>query len=270
MAFRAPRFSYENAYRDRGVANISLDSGTAHADFPLDNLMDDRIAFAFRMASADILRIDLDLGASFETGYDGILIGGQTYTPVISATVIEASDAAFTADWKLLGSTAQKSDGTAVSKLLNFPSSQRYIRFSSLFSSTYQITELVLTKIVTFTKDPDLRGSRDDHEHSFHRFAQPSGRSPTVQYGARRRRIDYQYDDLTGADLVAMDAFIDAVGMSTPFWVDPASFSTPPETDEPPLWMKFASPPVVTSGRMVPADGTEAKSFHLKLIESLD
>ena len=75
---------------------------------------------------------------------------------------------------------------------------------------------------------------------------------------------------MEGADLTAMEALISDVQMHKPFFVDPASFSTPPETDEPALWMKFATPPRVRNEIGVPNLGVKSKHFQLSLIESLD
>ncbi len=67
-----------------------------------------------------------------------------------------------------------------------------------------------------------------------------------------------------------MEALIADVGMAKPFWLDPASFSTPPETDEPVLWVKFAQPPRSEQGDTVPGSGVRNKHFRLSMIESLD
>ena len=91
-----------------------------------------------------------------------------------------------------------------------------------------------------------------------------------MQHGAARRVLEYRYRDLTGADLIAMEAFIAFVGMSKPFWVDPTSYTTPAGTDEPALWMKFLTEPRSREGHYIATDGTRSKHFQLVMIESLD
>ena len=58
--------------------------------------------------------------------------------------------------------------------------------------------------------------------------------------------------------------------MHRPFFVDPASFSTPPETDEPALWMKFNAMPEANNSVLVPMVNARSKTYSLQLIESLD
>jgi hypothetical protein len=127
-----------------------------------------------------------------------------------------------------------------------------------------------LSKIVTIGTGPDIRNTNDGYRDNVERQVQPGGQSPTVQLGPQQRFIEYPYAPIEGADLIAMEAFVAAVGMSKPFFVDPASFSTPPETDEPVLWMKFDDMPESKNTSLVPMRDARSKSFALRLIESVD
>lgn len=150
-------------------------------------------------------------------------------------------------------------------------SSERYIRVHVLGTATFEVSQIVLTKINTLGVAPDLRDSVDEKRDNFVRLVQPQGISPTVQLGPQQRFVQYSYDSpLSGGDLTKMEAMIDSVGMVKPLFVDPASFSTPPETDEPVLWMKFEVMPQVANSILVPKSNDRSKTFTLSLIESVD
>jgi len=136
---------------------------------------------------------------------------------------------------------------------------------------TPQLPQLILTKTVTLTVGPVLSDALDWKKPNISQLVQPSGLLPTIQHGPDQRVLEYDYQyRLSGADLTAMEAFIDYVGMHLPFFVDPASFSSPPETDEPVLWMRFAEMPQPRLAVDVPVTETRSKLFTLRLIESLD
>ena len=120
------------------------------------------------------------------------------------------------------------------------------------------------------TPGPVLVDSRDTYQHNYLRFETSSGQSPTLQLGSRQRVVTAEWERaLSGSDLTAMDAFLANVEMHRPFWVDLPSFSTPPETDEPVLWMKFQDEPERRFATQVPSAGTERRKFTLELIEHL-
>ncbi len=270
MAWRRPLYSYENALRERGIANVDLRVGSAVAGFPLDNLFDNRIGFVTRtLNGVTPTSIRLDLGASPTTGYRRITIAGQIGFNANTFSIIEASDAAFTADFALLGITPTGAvDGKATGVGFFF-SSQRYIKITQLFLGTHQLPEMTITKfvIISAAKSPEVSGAINGYRYNVSRLTQPNGVAPTVQHGARQRVIEYNYKDLTGDDLTAMQTFIDAVGMDQPFWLYPSSDSA---TDPAPLWMRFDREPVVTEGRRVPGAGTRSRNYNLKLLEVLD
>ena len=270
MAYRAPRFSYVHAIRDVGVAAITL-SDAASADFPVDNLIDDRAGTKFQFnASAVNPTIDIDLGASFDTGLSRLIIPSNHN---IESITVEDDDAA-----DFVGATTLHAADTSINAGTLYDSgpfdtgnsTQRYIRITINGTAQFKIPQLILTKIVTLVNGPFLRDSRDAKVANVARQVQPTGLSPTVQLGPQQRAIDYEYPLVEGADLTAMELLVNAVGMSFPFFVDPASFSTPPETDEPVLWMKFAEMPNSSNTVLVPSSQSRSKSYQLRLIESLD
>ena len=271
MAVRPPRFCYENAYRERGVANITLNKA-ADADFPVDNLIDDRGGTLFKQSATGSLIVAVDLGASFETGYDRIIVPKDhdvNWADALGSAVEDADDSSFTPSTQLLEVTGNA--GEQLQLDFTLASSRRYLRLAWFnISAKPQLPQLFVTKIVTFTKPPELAGALDEDRYNYSRHAQAKGVAPSVQHGPARRVLQYRYRDLTGADLTAMEAFIAFVGMSMPFWVDPTSYSTPAGDDEPALWMKFLHEPRAREGVYIATDGTRSKHFDLVMIESLD
>jgi len=271
MAYRAPRFSHVHAIRDAGASAIIV-SDTAHADFPKENLIDDRASTRF-MWSASVVdpTIDIDLGAGFVTGLERLIIPANHN--IESITVLDDDNLGFTSPATLHAADTGINAGTLYDSgpFDTGNSTQRYIRIQINGTAKFYLPQLYLTKIVTLTIGPTLADALDSARSNFTRLEQESGVSPSVQKGPDQRVLDYTYEfALSGADLTAMEAFIADVGMHRPFFVDPASFSTPPETDEPVLWMKFLEQPESRYFVDVPMNEARRKTFRLRLIESVD
>jgi hypothetical protein len=151
-------------------------------------------------------------------------------------------------------------------------SSVGFIRLGIIGGPTqFYLPQLVFTKVFAPTIGPVLGNAVDTKRANVTRLVQPTGISPTIQHGPQQRYLEYEYEyPLSSADLTSMEDLVATVGMSSPFFVDPASFSTPPETDEPALWMKFAEMPEARLSVLVPASNERAKTYRLRLIESLD
>lgn len=272
MAYRAPQYSHLHAARDAGASAITV-SNTAHADFPKENMIDDRPNGTLFKWSGSFTNptISIDLGAGFPTGLNRLIIPANHNIQELS--VIEDQTDTFASP-----TTLHSADTAPVPGVLydsgpfntNVSTSQ-FIRVTIIGTAQYFIPELFLTKILTFTPGPDLRNSTDGRVANVTRLEQASGISPTVQNGPNQRVIEYLYNSpLSGADLTAMESFINSVGMARPFYVDPASFSTPPKTDEPALCMKFVQMPELRYTVEVPMSGTRVKAVRISLIESVD
>jgi hypothetical protein len=139
-----------------------------------------------------------------------------------------------------------------------------------LGSAQHYLSQIVLTKIATLTVGPDLANSPDGYIDNVTQLIQNTGLRPRIQHGPQQRVIEYNYAPIEGTDLTTMEALIAAVGTSKPFFVDPASYSTPPQTDEPVLWMNFNDIPDSRNTVLVPMSNARSKAFSLRLIESLD
>ena len=274
MAYRAPRYSYVHAVRDVGASAISLNPGTADTDFPLDNLIDERAGTLFKFDSTESdPSIEIDLGADFVTGLTRLIVPMPHNIEVV---YVYDDDAADFVGLTTLGSKDPVTAGETLD-LTFTASTQRYIRIRlwNTSATLHYLPQLILTKVQEFDVGPVLGDALDGKAANVTRLNQPTGISPTIQHGADQRILEYFYENpLTDAggstDITDMEALVAAVGMYRPFWVDPASFSTPPETDEPVLWMKFAEMPESRLSVLVPASNDRAKTYSLRLIQSLD
>jgi len=268
MAYRAPRFCWVHAARTVGASAITV-SDTAHADYPKANLVDDRASTLFKWsASVTDPTIDINLGANYDTGINRLIIPYNHNIEQLS--IQEADNASFTLATTLLAATTSPVAGEQID-LTFADSTERYIRITIVGSDQYYLPQLVLTKVVTLTVGPDLSRSVDGYRSNTTRLEQNTGISPTVQHGPDQRVLEYIYEfGLSGDDLTNMEAMIAGVGMRKPLWVDPASFSATPATDDPPLWMKFDTPPQSLLFVNVASTGVKAKTYRLQLIESLD
>jgi hypothetical protein len=241
---------------------------TAHTDFPIDNLIDDRAGTLFKFAGTNLHTIDVDLGPDFDIGIDRLIIPANHN--ITWLRVREDSDSGY-------GSMQNLKDGVenVVGELIDLEfesaSTERYIRVDFYASAQHYLSQLVLTKIVTLDVGPALADSTDGKIDNVTRLERNNGQSPTIQHGPQQRVIEYEYESpLEGGDLTAMEALVNSVGMHRPFWVDPAEFHATPGTDEPVLWMKFAEMPESRNSILVPMNGARSKVYRLSLIESLD
>ena len=271
MVYRAPRYSYLHAARDTGGAAYVTVSDTEDPDFTKDNLFDDRAGTLFKWSASVVdptITVDLNSG-SFPTGFDRVIVPPDHTITRLSVT--EDDNSGFSTPTTLLADTTAPVPGEQIDLEFDIPSTERYLRLNIIGTNTHRLPQLVFTRIETLTVGPVLADALDGYEDNVTRLDQPTGLTPTVQNGPRQRVIEYSYEfPLSGADLVTMEGLISTVGMRYPFWVDPASFSTPLGTDEPALWMKFDRMPESRNAINVPMSGTRSKTFRLSLIESLD
>ena len=279
MAYRAPRYSYVHAAREVGADAITV-SDTAHDDFPVDNLIDDRAGTRF-MWSGSVVdpTIDIDLLAGFDTGLSRLILPANHN--VTSLYIEDDDNDGFSSPAALHASVGSPDTSPVPGTLYDSGafdtgnSTQQHIRINIVGTLQYYVSQIFLTKIMTIgagvAKGPSLADSPDFFRPNITQLGQPTGLLPTVQNGPDQREFELSYESpLDGADLTAMEALIAAVGMHSPFFVDPASFSTPPETDEPVLWMRFTERPDSRNSILVPMNGTRSKTFRLGLVESLD
>ena len=272
MAYRAPRFCHVHAARQRGWVQLSFDGDSVDADFPRYHLVDDRANTRFKFSGAPTdPNIDLDLGATPITGinrliippdhfFETLKIWGDSDSNFGSPDVLHATDTSVTA-----GQQIDLEFDTAAS-------TERYIRLDITGGpANFYCTQLYYTEIMTLDVGPDLSDSPDGYKANVTRIEQNTGQSPTILHGPQQRVLEYDYPaGLEGTDLTKMEAFIAAVGMDKPFYVDPHSFSDTPATDDPPIKMKFSEMPESRLFVNVASTGVERKTFNLKLIESLD
>jgi hypothetical protein len=272
MAYRAPRYSYVHAVRDLGVDAITL-SSAADADFPVENLIDDRAGTLFKVAAPTVaFDLEIDLGADFATdfpgGLDRLIIPANHNLTYFR--VWEDTDPGFGTKVALAGGKNQY-PGTLVDYEFT-ASSKQYLQVHITGASTaWQLPQFFLTKIVELDTGVALADSPDSKIDNVTRLERNNGQSPTIQHGPQQRVIEYEYESpLEGTDLTAMEALVNAVGMVRPFYVDPAEFHATPGTDEPALCMKFAEMPESRNSVLVPMNGERSKVYRLRLIESLD
>jgi hypothetical protein len=253
-----------------GASAITLDDGSAHADFPVDNLIDDRAGTLFKFAAPrTTAKIEIDLGADFVTGLERLIIPANHN--LVNIRVWQATESDYSGETSM-GSAIDVTPGTLIDyEFPTFTTSKRYIRLSIGGGPIqWQLPQMIFTKIETLTVGPDLANSADGYRANVTRLIQNTGLAPTVLHGPQQRVMEYNYAPIEGNDLTKMEALIATVGMDKPFFVDPASFSATPAADDPPIWMKFDDMPESRHTVLVPMSNAESKAFSLRLIESLD
>jgi len=275
MAFRAPRFSYFNYTRLKygdAAGNLTLGSGeSASASFPLSNVVDERDSVLFKF-STSYTNPSIIMNMDSTNGVNRLIIPANHN--VAEVFIEQADDITFVTNKE----TLHASDSSPVPGTLydsgefdTLTQSRQYIRVTFIGTGTYELGELFYTDVMTFSAAPNLQNSSDEFKANATRLEHTTGASPTIQHGPQQRVIEYEYESpLSGTDLTNLEALVAEVGMAFPFYIDPASFSTPPETDEPALSVKFASMPRTRNSILVPSNGTRSKTFTLDLIEAVD
>ena len=274
MAYRGLRFSHLHAFRDVGAAAVGYepsDSG-AEPDFPADNLIDDRNGTLFQLDTVNGQPgVWVDLGANFVTGIDRLIIPANHDWEKL--TVIESDGQNLDPVTRFLVDIAgiTVTAGTLIDIEFDLASTERYLLLTSVGGTAHICSQLIYTKIVTLSVDPKLAGATDEKHANFTQLDQSTGRSPRVQHGPDQRVFRFEWDTpIPSADVVKMEALIADVGMQHPFYIDPPSYSTPPETDEPVLCVKFVRMPRSLVSVAVPKSGTLQKTYSWDLIECID
>jgi hypothetical protein len=257
-------------------ASAITPSHTTATGFPKDNLVDDRAGTLFKWAASYTdPTIDVDLGATFVAdglsglerliipanhNIDSIYVQGDTTSGFSSPTALHATPGSPDTD---------HTAGTLIDiEFDTTSSSEQYIRIGIKGTAQYYLPQIVMTKIVTIGVGPKLEESIDSKVDNTTQIVQPTGLRPSVQHGPQQRVLEYLYENpLESTDLAAMEALVAAVGLHTPFYVDPASW-TPFDA---PLAVKFNGE-LPESRHSVLSDvaSAAAKNYRLRLIESLD
>lgn len=268
MAFRAPRYMHLHMIRDDvGIQGLTSALPT-EAAFPLDFLMDDRGSVPMTFAAdTNTHFIIMDRGSGTLDSVDRIIIPPNhnlTGTAVIQSDTVDTFPSP-TSVTTLTGLTP------GVQKDQSFTgNTERFWRIAFLSAGKWEISEMYFTSTVTLVGGIDMREMADELQDNFIGLNQSTGVAPRVQTGPAQRIIEHDYRLQRGDDLAKFEAFIARVGMTKSFFMDPASFSTPPETDEPALWVKFADPPLTPYDIAVPMNGIRQKRVLLRFIENID
>ena len=270
MSWRNIQAYYENFTRDEaGIAGLSSNNSVESA-YPLDALIDNRwtTKMKFAAAAADHY-IDIDLGADHSDTIGELIIpAGHSLDGIAMDLLADTTHPPTTSkdSWTQSGSGVIKRSFTAEAK--------RYYRLEMDTNGAHEFHQLILTNQKTFTAGPNWPKAPNRYRHSYIRFELPSGITPTLQTGTRRRvlQVDFPLVDDQDAtnDLATLRAWIEAVGMHHPFWIDPPSFSATPDADDPATPFKFDDEPDSEWGLIVPLNGIDAQAFTLPLIESVD
>lgn len=263
MSYRALQVYPENFVRDlAGIAGIVSDNAV-DSDHPLDNLIDDRPSTKMKFAAALANHfIDIDLGE--DTSIDTLIIpSGHSFGGVTVSLDSGSAHPPVTTTRPFAATAGLIKQGFAASD-------HQFWRLSVATSGVWEIPEIILTNVKTFTAGPVMEGEVDSFEHPFIRFTQPSGVSPTLSLGPRRRVIDLDYRRMQGTDLTIIEAWIETSGMHKAFWVTPPSFSATPDTDDPAIDCRFDEQPQSRWGVAVPNTEVEKKSFIIRIIENID
>ena len=275
MAFRNFRYAHLHAARDAGVSALTAPGHAIDADFPLDNLIDNRSSDPMKFATSKIdSRILLDRGAGTLDAVDRFIIPAGHNIDGVGGTVLldAADDEAMTTNNTVLVASVDNSQ-TVIDETFT-SNSQRYLRIwlgtSSSDAGAWEIPQMIWTSTVEFTAGPDLALTTDERITNATHYTQRNGMASSVQYGTTQRRFEVPYRRIGGADLTAMESLITAVGITKPLLVDPPSYSSPAATDEPVRWMKLASYPQSGYETFVPQKGSNYKRFNLSLIDHLD
>jgi len=274
MAYRAPLFSYQHAFRD-AYYDYGGDVSASHSintDHPLHGLFDNRLASLCQFAASQTdPYFQVDLGGGPETGFNRLIIPKDH--DISELKVEQADDEAFTTNVETLhASDSSITIGTIYDsgEFDTAASTRRHIRVTMVGTFIYYLPELYLTKLVSLTVGPDHTKTVDMQKSNATLIEQPTGLTMAVQHGSNQRVIEYEFTyPLESADITAVEALAAYVGTHRPFYLSPASFSATPDADDPPLFVRFTEMPRLQYGPAANL-GVEAKTATMTMLESLD
>jgi hypothetical protein len=263
MAWRNPRFSYLDALGDAyalAAGNITT-ANAVHADHPITRLFDGRRGPTFKFnASASDHTIVVDRGAGSLTAIDRVFVpwqawGGATFK-------LEHDDnSGFTSATQAF--SVSTTDGEIVDEEFT-STSERYLRFTwPSGNDVWEMTELLTTAVVTTTRGPEPLWI-DQQASNAERLDKASGASAVIGTGASTRTFALRYRMTTEADTTALDALIQAVGVTTPFLFDP------PFDDEDGLLVRFIEDPIPEFDHPIPSGGEKRRRYTFELAEVIE
>ena len=264
MAFRNFRFAHLHAARDAGITGLSTNNAV-DSDFPLDLLIDNRASVPMKFSATTTgHEIIIDRGSGTLAEIDRLVVpAGHNWS--LEILIHSDDNSAFSSPSLLVSvTTATIIDETFTAN------NERYIRVQFVGSGRWETPELIFTSIVEPSEGPALAGVTDEVITNAAQFPKPDGSMPSIQYGPQQRRFEIAYARATGSDMTGLDGLVEATGSMNPFFVDPPSYSTPPETDEPVRWMKMESDPVVRQSTFVPQEGTGYKDYQFAFRDYID
>jgi hypothetical protein len=220
VTWRSPRFFAIHAAQDAGLDAIST-VGTEDADYPLVNLINERVDFPFKWTDDTALHsIDIDLGATPVTGLDHVYIPKDHGLGGAKIKIEDADNPSFTSPNELLAATLIFSDTIAALYEFDAVSSERYIRVSFPDNSgAWEISELWLTQAIdpTYGIEQDWTADVDVRSVDF-------TDGTAVEIGEPLRRFEFTYRAVgedNPTDLAMLEGFISYVSADRPFVVEP-------------------------------------------------
>lgn len=269
MSFRQIRVYYFNFVRDgTGISGL-VSNNTVDPGFPLDFLIDNRNTTKMKFASAESDHwINIDLGSGHTESVNHLIIPAGHNLNGEDIDLFSGASPSPTTPTRISGPVTIATDG--VISISFSGQTHRYWRLDFQTSGAHELPQFILSQQYTFDAGPNMRRAEDSFRHSFQRFEQPSGITPTLERGVRRRIMEVIFERVQGDDLAAIEEWIATVGMHHPFWIDPWSFSATPDADDPTAPFKFDDQPEALMGVAVPNTEIETKRYELPLIQSND
>ena len=229
MSYRNPRWCVLHAAKDAGVSAITVLS--EDANFPKENLIDDRAGSVFKNASAAVQTIVVDRGAGTLEAVDRIFFPnpGNLELGTGGWTLEAADDSGFTTNLtSLVASGTIQLPGSTTPVSEEFTSNaQRYVRFTSASSVILVIPQLILSKVRTTERGPaaDWRGPTP--RSNVLAAEKSSGAVAHFQRGPDRNEYRFEYRRVKETDdLAALDALF-AAGEASVFVFDPPDTTDP-------------------------------------------
>ena len=270
MAWRAPRYCYRHALRDAGAGALSIPgTSTVAAGYPLSRLIDERRSVNFKFGES---RSDHWIQVNRSSGSE----------PAINRLFIPSGhNFSATTDIKLRGDSTSDMSGSPITLInettngadvgtgdididLLVSNQSQYVRLEwPSQSGTWEVPELWLTATVTIARGPVPQWTDQKRQNAI-ALVKASGEFPVIETGAAQREIAVQYARTDTTDTAALEALVDAVGISKPFILDP------PYDDEAAIVVKLIEAVRVTWDHPVPELGVKSKRFELRMLESLE
>lgn len=269
MAYRAPNFMWLHAAQDTGVSNIT--SSNAHADYPLDHLIDNRPSSLFKFntsASAHWIKIDRGSASEEQVGRmiipEGHNLSGSTWTCYTATSNLGDTAALWAASGTYQFFFTGAAGNPLIDKTFGTPTQHRWIFLvCTTGSGQWEIGQLFYTRTRTMTtRGPDPKWTERPVPAMIRR--ELATREANSLLAPNRIAWELKHHALDSTDVAILDDLLEAVGVgASPFYYDSTDNADAPRL----MRISNLAPPRIQDHPIPAGSGAPTYELTIEMLE---